>query len=265
MEATADGARKRVLVTGAEGTIGTVLRRLLAERYVLHALTRSRVDFPSHVADIADLAAIQPAFQGIDAVVHLAASPAVTTPWGDVLHDNLIGTYNVYEAARRAGVALVVFASSNHAIGMYEVEGAPAIYELDDDRVYDHTVEVRPDSLYGVSKVFGEALGRYYVDQHGLRVICLRIGSVRADDDPTAVSRLEAAPWKQLTPEQGRKRQRAVWLSHHDCARLVACALDADRVRWALVYGISANPRRFWDLDHARRVLGYEPQDRAPE
>ena len=257
--------RKRVLITGAEGTIGSVLRAALAQHYELRSLTRDPVDFPSHVADIGDLDAIAPAFEGIDAVVHLAATAEVSAPWEEVRDSNIVGTYNVYEAARRAGVGLVVFASSNHAIGMYEVDGAPELYELDDPRVYDERAELRPDSLYGVSKAYGEVLGRYYVDQHGLRVICLRIGSVRPNDDPTSLSGLEAAPWKELTPDQRRKRGRAVWLSHRDCAELVRCALDADDVRWAVVYGISNNPRQFWDLSSARKLLGYRPQDRAPE
>ena len=243
---------RRVLVTGAEGTIGGILRRALADRYELRHLTRQRADFPSHVADIADLDAILPAFEGIDAVVHLAASAAVESPWEAVLHDNVIGTYNVFEAARRASVRRVVFASSNHAIGMYEVEGAPELYDIGDERVYDDTVPVRPDSLYGVSKVFGEVLGRYHVDRRGMRVICLRLGSVLADDDPRAAG-------------EEAHRLRATWLSHRDCAQLISRALDAEHVRWAVVYGISDNPRQFWDLSSARELLGYRPQDRAPE
>src|SRR4051794_21609342 len=116
---------RRVLVTGAAGTIGQAVRKHLAEHYELHCLTHRPTEFPSHVADIADLEAIQPAFAGMDAVVHLAAAVSVTSPWVDVLPANLIGTYNVFEAARRAGVDCVVFASSNHAVGMYEVEAAP--------------------------------------------------------------------------------------------------------------------------------------------
>ncbi len=258
--------KKRVLVTGAEGTIGTAVREFLGERYDLRSLTLTPQDFPSHVADIADLEAIQPAFEGVDAVVHLAASPAVETPWEEILPNNLIGTYNVYEAARRAGVGAVVFASSNHTIGMYELDGAPELYDLDDPRVYDHTVEVRPDSLYGVSKVYGEALGRYYQERHGLRVFCLRIGAVRAGDNPTAPEVLASSPalLNLTTKEQRRARMRAVWLSRRDCAHLIGRCLDADDVRWAVVYGISDNPRQFWDLSHAWEVLGYAPQDRAP-
>jgi nucleoside-diphosphate-sugar epimerase len=260
--------KKNILVTGATGIIGSALRRYLADRYTIHALTRKPAEFKSHIADIADLAAIIHAFEGMDAVVHLAAATSFMSPWEDILQSNLIGTYNVYEAARRTGVETVVFASSNHTIGMYEIEAAPAIYALDDPRVYDHTVEVRPDSLYGVSKVYGEALGRYYMECHGLRVFCLRIGSVRDDDDPRAPSISKSVPWHPmlvaLPAEDRYRRMRATWMSQRDCAELIACCLEADQVRWAIVYGISDNPRQFWDLSHARQILGYNPVDSAP-
>ena len=125
--------------------------------------------------------------------------PALETPWEDVLHNNIVGTYNVFEAARQAGVSRVVFASSNHVIGMYELDGAPGLYETDDDRSYDHTAEQRPDSLYGVSKAYGEALGRMYMERYGLRVFCLRIGAVRAHDDPTMRDR--------ESPDRARRRR----------------------------------------------------------
>ena len=260
-ETTGDAPRRRVLVTGAEGTIGTAVRELLADRYDLHALTRDPVPFASHVANIADLDAILPAFAGIDAVVHLAASPSVSTPWDDILPNNVVGTYNVFEAAARSGVSRVVFASSNHVIGMDEIDNAPALYELDDPRVFDEMAEPRPDSLYGVSKVFGEALARYYVERRGLTAVCLRIGTVRADDD--ARSQDVPEPLETLTPEQRRHRIRSTWLSRRDCAELIARSIDAP-VRWAVVYGISDNPRQFWSLKGARRLLGFEPRDSAP-
>ncbi len=259
-------ARRRVLVTGAEGTIGTAVRRELGERYELSALTLTPQGFPSHVADIADLEAIGPAFEGVEAVVHLAGSPAVETPWKEVLPNNIVGTYNVFEAARRAGVERVVFASSNHTIGMFELDGAPGLYAVDDGREYDHTVELRPDSLYGVSKAFGEALGRHYMERYGLRVFCLRIGGVRAEDDPTSPAISERAPalLEHLTVEERGQRMRAVWLSQRDCCELIARCLDVEDVPWAVVYGVSANPRRFWDLAHAQELLGWEPRDGAP-
>jgi nucleoside-diphosphate-sugar epimerase len=258
--------RKTVLVIGAEGVIGTAVREHLGKRYDLRALTRTGQEFPSHVADITDLNAILPAFVGVDTVVHLAASPAVETPWDEILPNNLIGTYHVFEAARRSGVQAVVFASSNHAIGMYELDGAPDLYALDDPRVYDERVEVRPDSLYGVSKVYGEALGRHYADCYGLRVYCLRIGSVRAEDDPVSEGVLSSSPaLLDLQTEQlRRERMRATWLSRRDCTQLIARCIDAEHLPWAVVYGISNNPRQFWDLSHARELLGYEPEDAAP-
>ena len=251
----------RVLVTGAEGTIGTAVREHLSDRYELVALTLTAQDFPSHVADISELESIQPAFENVDAVVHLAASPAIETPWDEVLRNNIVGTYNVFEAARQAGAERVVFASSNHAVGMYELDGAPELYEIDDGRSYDHTAEIRPDSLYGVSKAYGEALGRFYAERHGLRVFCLRIGAVREKDDPTEPS---TNPLIELDPDGRRNRMRAVWLSKRDCAELIARCLDVDGVPWAIVYGVSANPRRFWDLSHAAELIGWEPRDAAP-
>jgi NAD+ dependent glucose-6-phosphate dehydrogenase len=253
--------RTRVLVTGAEGTIGTAVRQFLAHRYDLRSLTRAPAAFPSHAADIADLDAILPAFDGMDAVVHLAASPSVSTPWEDILPNNLVGTYNVFEAAARSGVSRVVYASSNHVIGMDEIQNAPGLYDLDDPRVFDERAELRPDSLYGVSKVFGEALARYYVERRGLTAVCLRIGTVQADDDPRSLDVPE--PLEGLTPDERRRRIRATWLSRRDCAELIGRAIDAP-VRWAVVYGISDNPRQFWSLGDARRLLGYEPRDAAP-
>ncbi|MBA2294817.1 MAG: NAD(P)-dependent oxidoreductase [Actinobacteria bacterium] len=252
---------RRVLVTGAEGTIGTAVREHLGDRYELVSLTLTQQDFPSHIGDIADLDAILPAFESVDSVVHLAGSAAIETPWEDVLRNNVVGTYNVFEAARRAGVARVVFASSNHAVGMYELDGAPGLYDLDDERSCDHTAEIRPDSLYGVSKACGEALGRFYSELHGLCVFCLRIGAVRANDDPTVPSE---SPLLDLDAEGRRNRMRAVWLSRRDCAELIARCLEVDDVSWAIVYGVSGNPRRFWDLTHAQELLGWEPQDAAP-
>lgn len=207
------------------------------------------MDVPSHVADIAHYAALRPAFDGVDAVVHLAAAADPGAPWDEVLGANIIGTRNVFEAARQAGVAQVVFASSNRVVGMYEADGMPAIYRAEPGKtLIDEQTEPRPDSLYGVSKGFGELLGRYYVERHGLRVICLRIGWVwELDETPTEHAQAEA-----------------IWLSHRDCAQLVSRALDADDVRWAVVYGISNNPRAFWSLDAARRILGYEPEDSPP-
>ena len=255
--------RKRVLITGADGLVGTLIRRRLADEHDLRLLTHGPIDEPSHVADIADLEAIVPAFEGIDSVVHLAAVPDVEAPWEEVLPANIVGVRNVFEAARLGGVGQVVFASSNHVIGMYEREGAPEIYDVDDPREYDQRVEPRPDSLYGVSKGFGELIGRFYADSFGMRVICLRIGSVLDRPDADVMKEL-THPSDDPAKLERRRRLGAIWQSHRDCAQLVARALDADDVPWAIVYGVSDNARRFWDLSSARELLGYQPQDGAP-
>lgn len=244
--------------------IGHLIRRHLSDEYDLRLITRRPIDFPSLITDLTDLGAVVSAFEGADAVIHLAAAATVEAPWGAVLDANLIGAYNVFEAARRVGVELVVFASSNHTIGMYEVENAPDLYRLDNDACWDEHADIRPDSLYGASKIFGEALGRYYADVHGLRVICLRIGSVLADDDPRS-ERVAAGPgWMKLDTTGALARLRATWMSQRDCAALMRRCLEATDVRWAVAYGISNNPRQFWDLTSAREILGFTPLDRAP-
>ena len=256
---------KSVLITGAEGNIGSRLRTALADRYGVRALTLTSQPFASTVADISDLDAILPAFVGVDAVVHLAASAEVETPWEDVLRNNLIGTYNVFEAARRSGARQIVFASSNHAVGMYEYEGAPEIYRFGSGVMIDEAAPLRPDSLYGVSKAYGEALGRYYSEKFGLSVYCLRIGSIRADDDPRSdhVRRNSAAWLPPMSEEQRLRRYAATWMSHADFARLVDACLRAEHVRFGIYYGVSDNPYRFWSLDNARADLGWWPRDGA--
>jgi nucleoside-diphosphate-sugar epimerase len=258
---------KSVLITGAEGMIGSRLRVALADRYDVRALTRAPVaGLESYVADIADLKAVLPACQGVAAVVHLAASPAVQTPWEEVLRNNLIGTYNVFEAARRGGARQIIFASSNHAVGMFEVEGSPAIYRQASGVMVDEHAPVRPDSLYGVSKAYGEALGRYFSEQHSMSVYCLRIGSVRANDNPHSEELLASGPdfLSLTTREQRARRMSAVWMSHADLARLVDACLRAEHIRFGIYYGVSDNPYRFWSIENAFADLGWRPLDAAP-
>jgi dTDP-4-dehydrorhamnose reductase len=168
----------------------------------------------------------------------------VNSSWEAVLNNNIIGTYNVFEAARQAGVQQVIFASSNHAVGTYEKEYAET------HKVIDHLVPVRPDSLYGVSKCFGEALGRFYADHQGLRVICLRIGSITREDTPKG--------------EPG-KPEVEMWQSKRDFAQMVQKCLEATHITFDIFHGVSNNPNGIFDLEHARTVLGYEPQDSAAD
>jgi nucleoside-diphosphate-sugar epimerase len=237
---------KTVLITGADGLIGSHLRQEWDGKYNLRLLSHKPIEGEQAiVADIDDLQALVSAFEGVDSVVHLAASAAVDSPWEAVLKNNIIGTYNVFEAARQAAVKQVIFASSNHAVGTYKKDFAERV-RRGEQVMIDHLVQVRPDSLYGVSKCFGEALGRYYADHHGLRVICLRIGAINKRDAP------------KDDPLEG-----GMWMSQRDFAQLVENCLDADAVKFDIFYGVSNVPNRYFDLEHAREVVGFVPQDRG--
>lgn len=257
---------KRVVVTGSDGLIGRMLLDAWRESGIFDVvgLARREGDYTDVLADTSDLGALNAAFQGADAVVHLAGSSAVESSWDDVLESNIIGLRNVFEAARMAGVHRVVLASSNHAVGTFETHNQPALHELNDTRQIDHTVEIMPDSYYGVSKAYGEAMARYYVDHHGLEAVCLRIGGVTGFDKPVSPNNLWN-PELDNTPgiREQRMRMRSIWLSNRDCVHLIERSIEAE-VSWALVYGISDNPRKIWDIEHARDVLGYDPQDSAP-
>jgi uronate dehydrogenase len=226
----------RVLVTGAAGNIGRVLRRGLAGRYAHLRLsdiaplgTAGPGEEVIH-ADVCDAAATEASLAGIDCVVHLAG--CLEEPdWPRILAVNVEGTYNVFEAARRQGAKRVVFASSNHAIGFYRRE-----------RTIDHDVLPRPDGRYGASKVWGEALGRLYADKHGLSVACLRIGTFR--ERPTEARHLET------------------WISHRDMVQLVMRAIEAPPYHFLTVYGVSNNRRSRW-LNSGLEHLNYAPVDDA--
>lgn len=241
-----------VLITGSSGKIGRSLATLLPE---LGWQLRGFDQQPAAAAieqvhgDITDPHALDRAMAGVRAVVHLAGQ-STEAPWPVIREANIEGTYQVFEAARRAGVRRVVYASSNHAVGFTPRPGSAAGPQgsPDDDPATDPATGLaadtpaRPDTLYGVSKVFGEALGRYYVDRYAMQVACLRIGTF--DDTP---------------PDA---RAMATWLSPRDCARLVDACLRTDRLGFALVWGVSANRNRWWSSD-AGQALGYHPQDDA--
>lgn len=252
----ANETKKRVLVTGANGLIGSALRRILPDKYEWSALNRRALDgVPTTQADIADLEAIRPAFEGIDTVVHLAAVAKVDASWDTLLNPNFTGTYNVYEAARAAGVKRVIFASSGATVaGIQSEEPFKALVEgrySDVDESWPmltHESMPRPMGLYGVSKVFGEVLGRHYVDTSPLSVICLRIGWVGEEDHPHT-----PAHW-------------ANWCSQRDIVQVIERSIDAPpTLRYGIFFATSNNRWGYRDLEHTRSVLGYVPQDHAEE
>jgi uronate dehydrogenase len=226
----------RILITGAAGKIGDALRKGLRGSYPLIRLAdispmgTAKAGEEIYPTDICDIAAVERAMVGIDCVVHLAGMP-VEAEWEKVLSLNIEGCYNVFEAARRQNVKRIIFASSNHAVGFHRRE-----------RFIDDTVVPRPDTRYGVSKVFGEALGRLYADKYGLSVACLRIGTFRTPDRPAEA------------------RQLLTWISHRDMVTLARCCIDHPGYHFVTVYGVSKNLRNRWDNTNVK-FLGYRPED----
>jgi uronate dehydrogenase len=249
---------KTVLITGSSGRIGTILRRAFAGRYTLRGIDRVPTpDMPDAlVVSLTDVGAILPAFKGADAVVHLAADPRHTPDigWDTLMPDNVVASANVYEAARRGGVQRVVFFSSMHVCGMYESDppwsriAAGDYAGLDPREVPLVTADMpaRPDGLYAVSKIFGEALGKYHAEAHGMEVVVVRLGTVGREDRPGSDARSFVS-----------------WLSHRDLAHLTERAIDAPGVKHEIVFGASDNTWKIYDTLHARRALGYAPRDNA--
>jgi nucleoside-diphosphate-sugar epimerase len=248
-------SRERLLITGANGRIGTILRERLAGDYDVTGIDFQR-DRGSDLkkVDAARLKDVLKACAGHDVIVDLAAIPAVKTPWEQVYGNNVPATVNALEAARLAGCRRVVFASSNHVVGLYERDEPYASivagrYEgLDPERVPRLTAvsPLRPDGYYALGKVIGEAAGRFYAEEHGLSVHCLRIGSVTPSGEPTDV------------------RCFATLLTHDDLERLVRACIEAPPdVAYGIFYGVSANTWRFWDIEEASNAVGYEPRDNA--
>ena len=223
---------KTVLITGATGDVGTHLRRELAGKYQLRLSDKRPLKAPKGQrfmkADITNMTDALRITKGVDAIVHLGGY-SVEGPWQAILQANIIGCYNVFEAARRNGVKRILFPTSNHAVGFYRR-----------DQTIDHRVYPKPDSRYGVSKVFGEALGSLYADKYGMEVFMMRIGNVG--------------------PKPIDKRRLSIWFSPRDLAQLVSIGIERPGIKFEIVYGTSGNTRSWYDNSNAVR-LGYRPQD----
>lgn len=228
----------RILLTGAGGHLGQVLRDHLAGAYELLRVS-DRTDLedlgPGEEfvqCDLADPQAVLALVEGCDAIIHLGGM-SIESTFDIILNSNIVGTYNIYEAARKQGVKRVVFASSNHATGFHAR-----------DTKLDAESPLRADSLYGVSKGFGEILGRYYFDKFGIETVCIRIG------------------YCFEKPED--RRTMHTWLSFRDFSNLVKTSIEAEKVDYTIVYGTSANEELWWN-NHKAQHLGWTPQDSSQE
>lgn len=225
---------KRLLLTGAAGGLGQELRHRLP--HYCDVLRLSDINDLGSAGEreelmparLEDAAAVHQLLEGVDAVVHLGGV-STEQPWEPILQANIVGLYNLYEAARKQGVKRILFASSNHVTGFYR-----------QDEVIDARDPMRPDGLYGLSKAFGESLSRFYWDRHGIETVCVRIGS--------------------SFPEPRNRRMLATWMSYDDLERLVVASLTAPVVGHSILFGISDNHTRFYDNKYGQH-LGYRPQD----
>lgn len=238
----------KLLITGSKGKIGTVLVAGLAYSFEIYGVDKA-VDpagrtFCADLSDYEQIDAVVKQIAPVPYIVHLAGDPQVDADWPSVLKNNIVATRNLYETARVNGIKRIIFASSNHVTGGYE-SFSPDSENAHAPHLITVRDSVRPDSDYGASKVFGEALAREYYDRFGLESVCLRFGMVRSDDDPTR-----------------NERSRKVWLSHRDLIQLVKKSLIAD-IGFGIYYGVSNNKGGPWDISNAKEEIGYHPEDDA--
>ena len=232
---------RKVLVTGAAGLIGEILLKNNTENN-LFGLDIIPSLYSNHYAtDISDPKELERIFKNnnIEVVVHLAGNPSVLATWDSLLINNINGTANIYEAAKNSGVKKVIFASSNHAVGLFENDKpykqiVSGNYKgIKNYKLIRSNCEIRPDSLYGTSKAFGENIGRYYQENYGLNVACLRIGSVRKINTPV---------------EQGNNRIFSTWCSHEDIYGLIDACIKSEDLKFNIFYGVSDNQWKIWDI-----------------
>lgn len=233
--------KKRVLLTGATGLIGSACRRCWEDRYDLRLFVHDPAKVPEGDHDVVvggceDMDLMMKATEGIDAVVHLGAIPG-EAEFHELLQANVVGTYNVLEASRQNGVKRIAFASTNHTTGAWEWNGIQANPDM----------PPRADTLYGASKVYGEVLGRFYADKYGLEFVSLRIGGVNGGDKPQNIRSI----W--------------MWTSHRDMAELCRLAVDVEGIQFAIVYGGSENLNSCLEFSSAKEILGFEPRDHVAD
>jgi nucleoside-diphosphate-sugar epimerase len=254
---------KKVGITGAGGLIGVDLTEGLANKYELtlfyhNSKPATSLNLKMVQADLSDEKQVKGIFQGLDAVIHLAAASSSLSPWENILTQNIITTYNVFEEARRAGVIKMVFASTNHTQHAYTMR----TNTLDEDLTYvkKHGLiklsdPPAPDSFYGVSKLFGEDLGRYYSRFYGMQVVSLRIGWAECEKMKTHM---------KSDDNSIRDHVRVMYLSKRDLIDVTDKALQVE-ADYLDAYAVSNNKPAVFDLTETREKLGFNPKDNAKD
>lgn len=242
--------QKRILITGSEGVIGNLLSDRLINYDILKLDKVAPENEKSFRLDLQSLTKLNNKLRKmlpIDCILHLAADAKVDAKWDSILKNNIIATRTIFEFARKNNVPKIIYASSNHVTG-FDEEHLSTLHTKDICKnIITAEMPLRPDGYYGVSKIFGEALGRYFSDYFNIKIICLRIGTVLKNDNPKINIRF-----------------RSTWLSHRDLVTLIMAAIESN-VPYGIYYGVSNNQRRFWDITNAKKDLNYFPKDDAEE
>ncbi len=241
----------KVGITGAEGRIGGYLRAGLADAHEISPFTLTPQQFESTAVDISDANAMNGVFAGLDAVIHLAGDPSPAGSWESMLNNNIIGTFNVLEESRRAGVKKVVFASTNHTQHGETMGASPEILDVSNPVMLRLGDYFNPSSIYGASKATGEIYGRLFARHHNVQFVAMRIGAIGNEDSPI---RSAGTPSEDYV--------RAMFLSRGDLLTAFQKALEVDR-DFTLAYVISNNGRRIFDMRETNEALGFYPQDDA--
>ena len=250
--------KKKILITGMSGLIGGMAGcHLFGQGHKIRALNRRKeAVVESFEADIKNLDQIRSAFDDVDVVLHFSAYLGQNDDWSKHLDTNIIGCYNVFEAARLAGVKNFIFASSGATQSFYtseepiksSIEARWKDLDKQEKRILDYFDPPRPGDIYGASKVWGETLGRLYSDKYGMSVICIRIGRVTKENIPTSSA------------------HAAVYCSHRDLNQIIEKSVNKiDQVKFEVIYAVSDNKGRFRDISNAKKIIGYEPLDGIKE
>ena len=242
----------KIGITGADGTIGTVLRNGLPGQHELKSFTlEENPELGSTKIDLSKSTQIFGKFSGLDALIHLAADPSPNAPWKSVQQNNIEATYNVFNECMKAGISKIVFASTNHTQHGDTLLTTTETLDPSKNKILSLSDPTNPDSFYAVSKLFGENLGKYFSEKYGIQFVGLRIGWVVKGNDPTIM---------RGTPSEDY--MRAMYLSHQDCIHAFQKALEVDK-KFLLAYAISNNARKVFELSETIDALDYHPVDDA--
>jgi nucleoside-diphosphate-sugar epimerase len=244
----------KVGITGADGTIGTVLRKGLSNRHELELFTfGENKEIESTKIDLSKSDEIVGRFSGLEALIHLAADPSPSASWESVKINNIEATYNVFNECRRAGISKIVFASTNHTQHGDTLLTTTETLDRSKNKILSLSNPTNPDSLYAVSKLFGEDLGKYFSEKYEIKFVGLRIGWVVRGNDPTIMHGTASEEY-----------MRAMYLSHGDCLQAFERALEVEN-KYLIAYAISNNTRKIFELEETIDTLDYHPVDDSDE